>query len=107
MTYKRNQDTEGLERNLIEKFGAAEYTAARTLARFIAELARTMKQRRIDMNMNQKYLAVKLHTTQQHLSKYEVGENSPTVERLCDFCQALNLELIVRDKLINQEFVHT
>ena len=106
MVYKKNQDTEDLERNLIEKFGAAEYTAARARARFKAELARTMKQRRIDMDLDQKDLAMKLHTTQQQLSKYEVGENSPTAERLYDICQALNLELIVRDKEKGQELVH-
>ena len=106
LVYKKNQDTEDLERNLIEKFGAAEYSAARAQARFKAELARTMKQRRIDMDLDQKDLAMKLHTTQQQLSKYEVGENSPTAERLYDICQALNLELIVRDKEKGQEFVH-
>ena len=58
------------------------------------------------MDLDQKDLAKKLHTTQQQLSKYEVGENSPTVERLYDICQALNLELIVRDKEKGQELVH-
>ena len=104
--YRRNQETEDLEQSLVEKFGAAEYTAARARARFKAELARTMKQRRIDLDMDQKDLAMKLHTTQQQLSKYEIGENSPTAERLYDICQALNLELIVRDKEKGHELIH-
>jgi ribosome-binding protein aMBF1 (putative translation factor) len=106
MVNKKNQDTVDLERNLIEKFGADEYNAAMARARFKAELARTMKQRRIDLDLDQKDLALKLHTTQQQLSKYEVGENSPTADRLYDICQALNLELIVRDKEKGQVLVH-
>lgn len=94
----RNPDTEIIEKALVEKYGAEEYAKARARAKFKAELAHIMKQRRIELDMDQKELAVKLHTTQQQLSRYEVGENSPTIERVYDICQMLNLELIVREK---------
>ena len=47
--------------------------------------------------MDQKELAKKLHTTQQQLSRYEVGENSPTIERFYNMCAMLDLEMIGSD----------
>ena len=59
------------------------------------------------MHMDQKELAKKLHTTQQQLSRYEVGENSPTVERLYDICKMLDLELVIRENKKGRELIRT
>jgi ribosome-binding protein aMBF1 (putative translation factor) len=93
----RNPDIDVIEKALIEKFGEVEYSAAKERAKFKHELARAVKERRIKLHMDQKELANKLHTTQQQLSRYEVGENSPTAERLYDICKMLDLELILQD----------
>lgn len=94
----RNPETVEIEKALIEKFGAFEYAEAKERAKFKADFARAMKNRRIELNLDQKELASKIHTSQQQLSRYEVGENSPTIERLFDICKMLNLDLIVREK---------
>ena len=103
----RNPDLDAINKALIEKFGAEDYAKARERAKFKLELARAVKQRRLDMHMDQKELAKKLHTTQQQLSRYEVGENSPTIERFYDICAMLDLEMIIRDKENGQELIRT
>ena len=92
-----NLDLAVIEKALAAKFGESEFAAARERAKFKLELARAVKRRRLEMNMDQKELAKKLHTTQQQLSRYEVGENSPTADRLYDLCKVLGLELVIRD----------
>lgn len=87
-----------IEEALKLKFGDKAFAAAMARAQFRADMSRLLRKRRMDLNLDQKSLAKILNTTQQQLSKYEVGENSPTLERLYDLCMALNLELIVRDK---------
>ena len=80
---------------------------AKERARFKIEFAHAVKQRRIEMQMDQKELARKLHTSQQQLSRYEVGENGPTIERLYDLCVTLGLEMIIRDKENGRELINT
>ncbi len=101
----RNPDIDAINKALIKKFGEAEYTKAKERAKFRLELACAIKQRRIDMHMDQRELAKKLGTTQQQLSRYEVGENSPTIERFYDICTMLNLEMTIRDRENGRELV--
>jgi DNA-binding XRE family transcriptional regulator len=103
----RNPELDALDRALADKFGAEEYARAQERAKFKLILARAVKQRRIEMNMDQKVLANKLHTSQQQLSRYEVGENSPTLDRFFEICELLDLEIVVRDRINGRELVHT
>lgn len=103
----RSPELEALNNALIEKFGIEEFTLAKERAKFKIKFAHAVKQRRVEMKMDQKELAKKLHTSQQQLSRYEVGENGPTIERLYDLCVTLGLELIIRDKENGRELVKT
>ena len=105
-TTERNPDIEAVENALIAKFGEEAYRVSKSKAKFKADMAHAMKPRRIELDMDQKDLAKKLNTTQQQLSRYEVGENSPTLERVFDLCKALKLELIVREKDHGKELIH-
>ncbi len=100
-----SDDLEALNKALSDKFGAETFAKARERARFRLDLAHAVKQRRIEMHMDQKDLAKRLRTTQQQLSRYEVGENSPTVDRFYEICDSLNLELIIRDKDNGKELI--
>lgn len=102
-----NTALDEIDQFLIKKFGEKEYLQARERARFRVELARIIKQRRIELNMDQKELAKKLQTSQQQLSKYEVAENSPTVDRLYELCLMLELEMVVRDPQSGHELLST
>lgn len=107
LNFARNTDLETLKKALSDKFGAEVFTKAKERARFRLDLAQAVKQRRIEMHMDQKVLAKKLRTTQQQLSRYEVGENSPTVDRFYEICDSLNLEMIIRDKESGRELIRT
>lgn len=105
--YFRNADLAALDKALAEKFGAEEYATARARSKFKKDITQAIRKRRVDLKMDQKELAAKLHTSQQQLSRYEVGENSPTIERLYDLCEMLDLELVLRDKDDGHEIVNT
>lgn len=105
-TINANPENLDLHKKLIEKFGEKEFAAAKERAEFKIEMANAMKQRRIKLHIDQSELARKIKTSQQQLSRYEVGINSPTLDRVYDLCKALNLELILREKDKKTELVH-
>ncbi|HEY5467276.1 MAG TPA: helix-turn-helix transcriptional regulator [Clostridia bacterium] len=90
---------------LRKKFGEKEYTAARARAQFKRDMCSLLRHRRTDLQLDQKSMAKMLRTTQQQLSKYETGENSPSLERLYDLCTALNLEVVIRDRIDKKELI--
>lgn len=94
----RNPDLVKLQNEAIEKFGAEEWAKAREQTRIKRELAKALRERRIELAMDQKELAKYLHTTQQQLSKYEVGENSPTMDRFYEMCKYLDVDIVLKDK---------
>jgi len=101
----KNPDIKAIEESLIKKFGEKNYKEARERAKFKLDLAQAVKRRRIEMHMDQKELARKLHTTQQQLSRYEIGENSPTIERLYDICKMLDLDIVIMDNKNGKELI--
>ena len=99
---ERNPDLVALENAIIEKYGHEEFEKSMERAKFKSELARTIRQRRLDLNMDQKEVAKRLHTTQQQLSRYEVADFSPSIERLFDLCKVLNLKLEIKTADTNE-----
>lgn len=102
-----NQDNLDLEARLQAKFGKRNFDEAIERAQFKMKVANAMRERRIFLHMDQSELAGLIRTSQQQLSRYEVGANSPTIERLYDLCKAMGLELILRDKEKGTELVRT
>lgn len=105
---KRNASPENqeLENKLITKFGEQAFIASRERAEFKSKMASAVKRRRIDLHMDQSELARRIKTSQQQLSRYEIGMNSPTIERVYDLCKALDLEFILREKDKGTELIH-
>jgi DNA-binding XRE family transcriptional regulator len=102
-----NRDNLELEERLQSKFGKKNLDEAKERAQFKMKVASAMRERRIYLHMDQSELAGLIRTSQQQLSRYEVGTNSPTVERLYDLCKVMGLELILRDKEKGTELVRT
>jgi DNA-binding transcriptional regulator YiaG len=100
--YSRNPITAEIEESLKKKFGDDEFAEAKERAKRRNELAQALRRRRIEMNMDQKAFAALIKTTQQQLSRYEIGENSPTVDRLFEICHYLGLEMIIQEKGKNE-----
>ncbi len=55
-------------------------------------VAENIKSARTAAGLNQTELAGKLSTTQQQVSKWESGEQSPTVEKLIEIAGALGVQ---------------
>lgn len=55
-------------------------------------IVRTIRQRRLELNYSQEYMAYKMQMGQNCYSKIELGNNKLTVERLLAICALLELD---------------
>ena len=62
-----------------------------------------LKEIRMEKGISQKQLADLIGTKQQGISKYENGIDTPSLERLIEFAQILNVTL---DELVDFEKIH-
>lgn len=67
------------------------------------KLMETMKQRRIDENLNQTELAKATSSSQKQISCYEHSIQMPTIGKFIALCEALELEMVLRTKKENEE----
>jgi len=97
-TAKTNPVLTDIHNHAVDKFGEAAYAEALERARLRSEFASFLRQARIAANMDQKTFSKKVHITQQQLSRYEVGANSITFDRMVELLKALGLEVVIRNK---------
>lgn len=60
------------------------------------ELMKTMKKRRIEVELNQTELAKATSSSQKQISCYEHNIQVPTVGKFIAMCEALGLEVVLR-----------
>ena len=89
-----------------EKFGREVYQKALDQKERELQLAELLAERRNQMNINQKDLAIFLDTSQQQISKYEKAESLPKLEVLLKILDKLNLEMVVVDRENKKELLH-
>jgi len=61
-------------------------------------LMQSLVNRRCELRFNQTILAKKANTSQKQISHYEQNIQNPSIEKIIELCQALDLELSIKTK---------
>jgi transcriptional regulator with XRE-family HTH domain len=62
------------------------------------EIIATLKRRRKELHLTQKQLAAKMGVSFQYISQTENGERIPSITTLTRFCEALGLDIELKEK---------
>ena len=62
----------------------------------------SLSQTRKEHNMTQAQVAKALKTTQKQISKYETLEQSPSIAKLMELCNEIDIEIILRKRTLTK-----
>jgi HTH-type transcriptional regulator / antitoxin HipB len=68
------------------------------VARTLKQIAAVVRRERRLQNMTQSDLSKKVNLRQATISRFETGEEGPSLQTLLDILAALNLELVIRSR---------
>jgi HTH-type transcriptional regulator/antitoxin HipB len=68
------------------------------IARTTKQIAAAVRRERRLKNLTQSELARRIHLRQATISRFEKGQEPPSVQTLLDILSSLNLELVIRPR---------
>ena len=102
-----NEALDVLKKSLYIEHGQADLDNSLRIAGLERELLDAIVRARKSNKITQKELADNLRTKPQQLSKYERGQQAPSLSVLLKLCDALNLELTLTTKETHTIIFHT